>query len=48
MKWSTQKNIIFETGIIKECLEIKPQVIEVKNNEIQIEDITEQTISENL
>ena len=31
MKWSTQKNIIFETGIIKECLEIKPQVIEVKN-----------------
>ena len=24
MKWSTQKNIIFETGIIKECLEIKP------------------------
>ena len=31
MKWSTQKNIIFETGIIKECLEIKPQVVEVKN-----------------
>ena len=29
MKWSTQKNIIFETGIIKECLEIKPQVTQI-------------------
>lgn len=34
MKWSTQKNIIFETGIIKECLEIKPQTMEVKNTVI--------------
>ena len=36
MKWSTQKNIIFETGIIKECLEIKPQqVVEVVKTTIQ-------------
>lgn len=36
MKWSNQKNIIFETGIIKECMqkteiEVK-QVVEVKQN----------------
>ena len=36
MKWSTQKNIIFETGIIKECLEIKPQqVVEVVKTTVQ-------------
>ena len=36
MKWSTQKNIIFETGIIKECLEIKPQqVVEVVKTSVQ-------------
>ena len=32
MKWSTQKNIIFETGLIKECLQIKSQTIEVRND----------------
>ena len=29
MKWSTQKNIIFETGIIKECLEVRSWKLEV-------------------
>ena len=32
MKWSTQKNIIFETGLIKACLQIKPQIVEEKND----------------
>ena len=31
MKWSTQKNIIFETGIIKECLDVKTEQLEVRN-----------------
>lgn len=31
MKWSTQKNIIFETGIIKECLDVIPEKVEVRN-----------------
>ena len=30
MKWSTQKNIIFETGIIKECLEVKTENLETR------------------
>ena len=30
MKWSTQKNIIFETGIIKECLEVKAEDLETR------------------
>lgn len=30
MKWSTQKNIIFETGIIKECLEVKAENLETR------------------
>lgn len=30
MKWSTQKNIIFETGIIKECLEVKAEKLETR------------------
>ncbi|MBO5412721.1 MAG: DNA polymerase III subunit gamma/tau [Clostridia bacterium] len=31
MKWSTQKNIIFETGIIKECLDVRTEQLEVRN-----------------
>lgn len=43
MKWSTQKNIIFETGIIKECLQIKPQIVEAKNN-VVLEKITKKEV----
>ena len=32
MKWSTQKNIIFETGVIKECLNLETPVKEVTEN----------------
>ena len=31
MKWSSQKNIIFEAGIIKECLEIRSEKLEARN-----------------
>lgn len=31
MKWSTQKNIIFETSIIKECLDVRTEQLEVRN-----------------
>ena len=34
MKWSTQKNIIFETGIIKECLEVSFERLEVRDTVI--------------
>ncbi|MGN1301626.1 MAG: DNA polymerase III subunit gamma/tau [Clostridia bacterium] len=34
MKWSTQKNIIFETGIIKECLEVRTEQLEVRNIDV--------------
>jgi len=37
MKWSTQKVIIFQTGIIKECMEYKKEVvIEVPKREEKI------------
>ena len=31
MKWSTQKNIIFETGILKECLDVIEENVDKKN-----------------
>lgn len=34
MKWSTQKNIIFETGIIKECLDVKSWDTEEKSEDL--------------
>lgn len=34
MKWSTQKNIIFETGIMKECLEVRSQKLDARNTEV--------------
>ena len=43
MKWSTQKNIIFETGIIKECLEIKTEkVVDVVKSNVQEKPKTQQ------
>lgn len=40
MKWSTQKTIVFEAGIIKNCIEIQNQNLEqrIKNIENQIKD----------
>ena len=35
MKWSTQKNIIFETGIIRECLEIRNVKYEVGSENLE-------------
>ena len=32
MKWSTQKNIVFEAGIIKECIEVRSDNLEVSNS----------------
>ena len=32
IKWSTQKNIIFETGIIKECIEMTDEYIDNNNH----------------
>ena len=32
MKWSTQKSIIFEAGIIKECLDVRNEMLEVRDN----------------
>lgn len=34
MKISTQKNIIFQTGIIKACMEIEKQNVEIRNVEL--------------
>ena len=35
MKWSTQKNIIFETGIIKECLEVRKLKLDVGSETLE-------------
>ena len=44
MKWSTQKNIIFETGIIKECLDIRSWKTENEPLESKIPKKTENTV----
>ncbi len=36
MKWSTQKNIIFEAGIIKECLEIRSRKSDFESEKFEV------------
>ena len=48
MKWSTQKNIIFETGIIKECLDIRSWKTENEPLESKIPKKTENTVTKKM
>ena len=45
MRWSTQKNIIFETGIIKECLEIGSVMWDVGSEKFEKKSSLEKNIT---